>query len=89
MVIFGDPVTPLQFFGYSIALGGLVYYKLGADKMKDYLFQGQRMWGEYGAQKPAQRKMVIFGGLAVSLLLFLGFIYSGRITEYGSSVIGS
>ncbi|KAJ3143798.1 hypothetical protein HK101_003069 [Irineochytrium annulatum] len=29
ILIFGTPVTPLQFFGYSIALGGLVAYKSG------------------------------------------------------------
>ena len=34
MTIFQDPVSGLQGFGYSIALGGLVYYKLGADKLK-------------------------------------------------------
>lgn len=34
MMIFHDPVSGLQAFGYSIALGGLVYYKLGSDKLK-------------------------------------------------------
>ncbi|QSS60073.1 DUF250 domain-containing protein, partial [Histoplasma capsulatum] len=29
------PVTPLQLFGYSIALGGMLYYKLGAEKFKE------------------------------------------------------
>jgi len=29
MLIFGNPVTPLQFFGYSVALLGLVAYKSG------------------------------------------------------------
>ncbi|OJJ83255.1 uncharacterized protein ASPGLDRAFT_152043 [Aspergillus glaucus CBS 516.65] len=33
MAIFRDPVTFQQFVGYSIALGGLAYYKLGAEKM--------------------------------------------------------
>ena len=36
VVIFRDPVSGLQIFGYSIALGGLMYYKLGADKCKEY-----------------------------------------------------
>ena len=27
--LYGDPVMPLQIFGYSIALLGLLYYKLG------------------------------------------------------------
>lgn len=39
MMIFRDPVSGLQAFGYSIALGGLVYYKLGADKLKVRLEQ--------------------------------------------------
>ncbi|KAA8641301.1 solute carrier 35 member [Aspergillus tanneri] len=34
MVIFLDPVTMQQFFGYSIALAGLVYYKLGCGENK-------------------------------------------------------
>ena len=34
MLLYGDPVTGLQFFGYSIALGGMIYYKLGYDAIK-------------------------------------------------------
>ncbi|XWX01501.1 hypothetical protein V2A60_009529 [Cordyceps javanica] len=34
ILLFGDPVTSQQFFGYSIALGGLVYYKLGSETLK-------------------------------------------------------
>jgi carotenoid cleavage dioxygenase-like enzyme len=41
MVIFRDPVTPLQAFGYAIALGGLVYYKLGRDGVNNLLAQVQ------------------------------------------------
>lgn len=37
MVIFRDPVTPLQAFGYSIALMGLIYYKLGAEGVRNFL----------------------------------------------------
>ncbi|KAF1353816.1 triose-phosphate transporter family-domain-containing protein [Delphinella strobiligena] len=29
MLLFHDPVSGLQFFGFSVALGGLVYYQLG------------------------------------------------------------
>ncbi|RAK98486.1 TPT-domain-containing protein [Aspergillus ibericus CBS 121593] len=39
MMIFRDPVTPLQAFGYAIALGGLVYYKLGKDGVSNLLAQ--------------------------------------------------
>ncbi|GJE94845.1 TPT-domain-containing protein [Phanerochaete sordida] len=32
VLIFGSPITPLQVFGYSIALGGLVLYKTAGSK---------------------------------------------------------
>lgn len=65
MVIFRDPVSPLQFVGYSIALGGLVYYKLGAEQLG-------RMWADYGANHPALRKMIVFGVILITLFLLLG-----------------
>ena len=33
IAIYGTTVTPLQFFGYSVALAGLVWYKAGGDKL--------------------------------------------------------
>ncbi|KAF1356133.1 triose-phosphate transporter family-domain-containing protein [Delphinella strobiligena] len=72
MLIFRDPVSPLQFFGYSIALGGLVYYKLGADKLKEYAGAGGRAWADYGVRHPALRKVIIFAAVLIVLLLVLG-----------------
>lgn len=72
MIIFRDPVSPLQFFGYSIALGGLVYYKLGAEQIKGYFGGGQRAWAEYGAKHPALRKLIIFGLVIFTIFLILG-----------------
>jgi len=76
MLIFQDPVSPLQFFGYSIALGGLVYYKLGADKLKENLGGAQLAWAEYGANHPALRKVIIFGGVLFTVFLLLGGVAS-------------
>lgn len=72
MFLFGDPVTLLQAFGYGIALAGLVYYKLGADKLKEYLGQGGMMWAEFGATRPAARKLIIFAILLLSMFMLLG-----------------
>jgi hypothetical protein len=72
MAIWHAPVTPLQFFGYSIALAGLVYYKLGGDKIKEYTSQANRSWVEYGSKHPAQRKMIIIGAVVLGAFLFLG-----------------
>ena len=35
ILIWNTHITSLQFFGYSIALGGLVYYKLGGQRIKE------------------------------------------------------
>jgi len=72
MAIFRDPVSGLQFFGYSIALGGLIYYKLGADKLREYAGQGNRQWAEYGQTHPAMRKVIMFSVVLFVLFLVLG-----------------
>lgn len=74
MLIFGDPVSGLQAFGYSIALGGLVYYKLGADKLKEQFGGMQRSWAEFGATRPAVRKLIVFVLVLVTIFVLLGGI---------------
>lgn len=41
VLIFHETITSLQAFGYFVALAGLVYYKLGPDKIKEMLFGGR------------------------------------------------
>lgn len=72
MAIWHTPVTMTQFFGYSIALTGLVYYKLGADKIREYAGQANRSWAEYGAKHPAQRKGIIIGAVVLVFFLLIG-----------------
>jgi len=74
MMIWGTPVSGTQFFGYSIALGGLMYYKLGADQLKQYIGQAGRSWQEFGQNKPATRKTLVFG-----LILFVMFVLLGGL----------
>jgi hypothetical protein len=81
MMIWGTPVSALQFFGYSIALGGLVYYKLGADKLKEYFGHAGRSWQEFGVQRPALRKLVIFGLIVITLLILMGGLGTGVVTR--------
>jgi len=72
MFLFRDPVTLLQAFGYSIALGGLVYYKLGGEKLKEFIGQGGRQWAEFGQTRPALRKLMVFGAAITCMFLILG-----------------
>lgn len=66
MFIFKDPVTGQQFFGYSIALVGLTYYKVGADKLKSMGTDARLRFGEYRQKNPARTKLV---GIVASFLL--------------------
>ena len=72
MIIWGTPVSGLQFFGYSIALGGLLYYKLGGESIRQYASTAGRSWDEFGTNKPLTRKLVIFGCLVLTMILLLG-----------------
>jgi len=72
MLIFADPVSGIQAFGYTIALAGLVYYKLGSEKLKEYGSAGVRAWGEFGATRPAARRLVVIGATFLFIILLLG-----------------
>src|SRR6266516_1018317 len=72
VLIWGTTVTYLQMFGYSIALGGLVYYKLGADQVKEYLGHRSHMWADHVVRYPATCKAIIFGAVILVLLLVFG-----------------
>ena len=87
MTIFRDPVSPLQAFGYSIALLGLIYYKFGADKMKEYVGQGQRSWADFTMRHPALRRVLMWGLVITILFILLGGIsFSGVLpSQYDPS----
>ncbi|KAL8948981.1 MAG: hypothetical protein Q9222_004869 [Ikaeria aurantiellina] len=69
--IWGKHVTALQAFGYSIALGGLIYFKLGGDTIKAKFSDASRAWAEYGVRHPALRKMIVFASMLVLALMAL------------------
>jgi multidrug transporter EmrE-like cation transporter len=71
MFLFSDPVTLLQAFGYGIALMGLIFYKLGGEKLREYFGQGGMKWAEFGQTRPAARKLVIFGLVMAAMFMVL------------------
>lgn len=72
IIIWGTPISGLQYFGYSIALCGLVYYKLGGGVLKTQLGEINRAWAEYGVRHPALRKLIVFGSVLILVILVLG-----------------
>ncbi len=83
MMIFHDPVTAQQFFGYSIALAGLVYYKLGAEKIQTLATDVRLQVGEYRRSNPAQAKAIAAGVVVtvILLVLYAGAPSSARLTN--------
>ncbi|RWA03531.1 hypothetical protein EKO27_g11573 [Xylaria grammica] len=74
MAIFGDPVTLQQYFGYSIALAGLVYYKLGAEKLQQMTTDAKLTINEVRRSNPAGFKLgVICGGLFFVAFVFMSW----------------
>ncbi|KAI9930816.1 solute carrier 35 member [Aspergillus wentii] len=71
MAIFHDPVTAQQFFGYSISLAGLTYYKLGAEKMNALATDIRLQVGEYRRTQPAKARLILTG--AVMSIFILGW----------------
>jgi drug/metabolite transporter (DMT)-like permease len=82
MAIWGTQVTAIQFFGYSIALGGMVYYKLGYEQLKGYIADGNRQWAEFGARKPVLRKVTIIVASAFIIFTVFGGLAPTYAPEY-------
>lgn len=52
----------------------MMYYKLGADKLKEYGQEANRTWAEFGARSPVKRRMAVIGTGVVALILVVGFM---------------
>lgn len=72
MIIWGTQVTALQFFGYSIALGGMVYYKLGYEALKGYAGEAGRQWADFGNRQPVLRRLAIIAFVLMTLFVLFG-----------------
>ena len=86
MMIWGTHVSGLQFFGYGIALSGMVYYKLGYEALKNYVTDANRQWAEFGANRPAVRKIVVIAIAGLMVFFFLGAIAPSYAPDLYSKV---
>jgi hypothetical protein len=85
MIIWGTQVTALQFFGYSIALSGMVYYKLGYENLKGYIGEASRQWADFGARRPVLRKLSIIVMSVFVIFTLLGGLAPTYAPEYDPS----
>jgi hypothetical protein len=86
IMIWGTPVTSTQFFGYSIALAGLVNYKLGAEQIKNHIKEASRNWQEFGNKTPGARHCVIIGLVIVTLFVLVGGLAPSFAVKTGSNL---
>jgi hypothetical protein len=77
IVIWSTTVTMLQFLGYSVALCGLVYYKLGGDAIKEHLGQVRKKSSEVPRLKVA---LVVAGFAGVGLFSWYAFFAAHEVT---------
>ncbi|KAK4240240.1 triose-phosphate transporter family-domain-containing protein [Achaetomium macrosporum] len=84
MIIWGTQVTALQFFGYSIALGGMIYYKLGYDAIKGYAGEASRQWADFGNRRPILRRLATILLVLMTVFVLLGGLAPADIdaTQY-------
>lgn len=85
-MIWGTVITPLQVFGYSIALGGMIYYKLGAETLKGYLNSAGLAWADYGNRHPALRKVIVFGVILTVVFVTLGGFFPNYVRDPKASI---
>jgi hypothetical protein len=67
-------ISPLQIFGYSIALAGMLWFKLGPEKLKEAITNISRTWAEFGATRPILRKLVVLGLVLATIFVLVGGI---------------
>lgn len=85
MAIWATPISGLQAFGYSIALGGMIYYKLGGETLKTYAGEAGRQWAELGSTRPVARKAIVIAGAALFVFILFGGLAPTYAPDYDPS----
>ncbi|KAL5623946.1 hypothetical protein BROUX41_004006 [Berkeleyomyces rouxiae] len=88
VIIWGTPITGLQFFGYSIALGGLTVYSLGWDQTKSLAVAGasysRAFVSEEGRISPLMRRSVIVFVSVIVMFFFMSHMFPASTSGAGS-----
>ena len=85
ILVWGTPISNLQAFGYSIAIIGMLYYKLGQKELKPYIAEASRRWSEFGANRPVLRKLLVVGAVFTTIILLLGGLAPTYAPDYDPS----
>jgi hypothetical protein len=80
IIIWSNTITFLQFFGYSIALAGLVYYSVGYNQIKTG-YNAASMWAKRVQESPSLdglpplvRRFLLLGIVGfIAVMIFVGY----------------
>jgi hypothetical protein len=82
VIIWGTVISTLQIFGYSIAIAGMLWFRLGPEKLKEIFVNFGRSWAEFGAKRPFLRKLLVAGLVIVTLFVLIGGFGSAYAPDY-------
>ncbi len=82
MLIWGTKISGLQAFGYSIAICGMLYYKLGQKELKPFIAEAGRRWAEFGATRPVARKLLVIVVFVAGVFVVLSGLAPTYAPEY-------
>lgn len=88
MLIFHDPVTGTQYFGYAIALGGLVYYKLGGEKLQQAVVEARLSFGGIRQNHPLRARAAVVVVVLAALSLIVLALWPAVPEEYRKALHG-
>ncbi|PWW73073.1 TPT-domain-containing protein [Tuber magnatum] len=88
MIIWGNPVTILQFFGYSIAISGLLYYKMGAEKIGEQYAHPRGLGLGFYTRSLTNRRLGI-GTASLFAVMVLGAMYHGQYATRDTASVGA
>ena len=87
VIIWHTTIAAMQFIGYTIALGGMVYYSLGWEQIKVHSAGAttwiQETWNSPSLDEsrlsPLVRRLLFIGLISlITLMLVVGFSYGGE-----------
>jgi hypothetical protein len=82
MMLWHNPVSNLQFFGYAISLAGLIYYKLGAERIKVGFTAAMSQWTIFTAKYPIVKTLIALFSVIVTLFILLGILMPKLAADY-------
>jgi CBS domain containing-hemolysin-like protein len=82
MFLWDTPISSLQFFGYAISLGGLIYYKLGPEQLRASFETIRSRWTAFSGKNPITKTLTLLFTVVTSIFIFFGILVPKYAPDY-------